>query len=122
MNMFTVIHSYLQSFMLIMLPLAGMMLVFYSSYQLWRDLRGADKKKVRDRLQDDRLRDRAKDSVSILRSQSRKKLYETILEQIHITRQIQGWVSQANLDISGAKFLANLLIGVAALVAFGLLL
>jgi len=123
MGNFGPVLSYMKTIMLMLLPVAGMMLVFYSAYQLVRDLRGSEKRKVRDRLSEERTRQKVKRiEQSILRRTGRKKLYEPILEKISIARKIQRWVEQANLNISSATLIVNLLIGAAAIVAIGLML
>lgn len=117
------VFSYLQTILLMLLPVGGMMLVFYSAYQLINDFRGSEKKKVRDRLRDDRAREKAKAAEkSILRDiRDHKRLYETVFEQVSVTRKIQRWVEQADMGISGAKLLLTLVLAAGGIVGIGLL-
>jgi len=122
MNVFSTLNSSIAGIMLIMLPIAGMMLVFYSGYQLWRDLRGADKRKVLERLKEERVRQKVKTAQgSLLRSSDSNKLYSKIVEQISLAKKVQRWVEQSNLPISGAKLLVNLFLGTSLILAVGLL-
>jgi len=120
---FATITSYIQTAMLMLLPIAGMMLVFYSAYQIWNDFHGGDRKKVVERMRDEQARKRVKSvEMSILRNRSGgKKLYETILEQISLTQRIQTWISQADLPFSGARMILNLILAAAVVFTGGLL-
>lgn len=123
MSGFSVVSQYMQSIMLVLLPIAGMMLVFYSAYQLYNDLSRADKKKIRERLKEEQGRAKAKKTeTSILRRHDQKKLYEQVLERVKATRKLQTWLNQAGLDMSGPKLLLGLMLGAAVAVSLGLLL
>lgn len=119
MENFALVSKYIQSILLMLLPIAGMMLVIYSGWQLYNDLRQADRRKLRDRMRDDRMRSRSKQSQqSILRNPHSRSVYEKMIEKMSLTRKIQKWCVQADFSFTGAKLLGILLIAAAA--AFGL--
>lgn len=124
MEGFAAFSSYIQSVMVVLLPVAGMMLVFYSGYQLWRDLRNVEKKKIIERLRDERVRQKAKAvEQSLLRNQhGDTKFHKKLLEQVSLTRKLQGWIEQADLNLSGAKVFVNLLIASALILGFGFMI
>jgi tight adherence protein B len=119
MENFALVSKYIQSILLMLLPVAGMMLVIYSGWQLYNDLRQADRKKLRDRMREDRMRARTRSSQqSILRNPHSRSVYEKMVEKISLARTIQKLCVQADFEITGAKLLGILLIVAAAL--FGL--
>jgi len=120
---FAVINYYLQKAVLVVMPVAGVMLVVYSAYQLWTDLRGTEKKRVKDRLKEERARKKAKAAEeSFLRSTaSQHPFYEKLLGNLSVAGKLQKWTEQANLDVAGAKLLVNLLLAGAVVFTVGLL-
>jgi len=120
----SVINSYLSSIMVVMLPLAGMMLVFYSAYMLWRDLRGGDKKRILERLRDEDVRRQTKKLEQSIRKQSKSNyaFYETIFNQISLTKKVERWIEQANLNMYAQSFLLKIFVAAGAIVGLGLVM
>jgi tight adherence protein B len=121
---FAELSSHIQSVLMVLMPVAGMMLVFYSGYQLWNDLRNIEQKRIRDRLKDERIRQKSNVvEQNILRQlHGDNKFYEKLLNQISLTRKLQRWIDQADFDFSAPKTLLYLGIGSAAILAVGFLL
>jgi tight adherence protein B len=109
---------------MVLMPVAGMMLVFYSGYQLWNDLRNIEQKRIRDRLKDERIRQKSNVvEQNILRQlHGDNKFYEKLFNQISLTRKLQRWIDQADFDFSAPRTLLYLGIGSAAILAVGFLL
>ena len=97
MGTFAVVSAYIQKIALVLMPLAGMMLIFYSAYQLWKDLRGAERKKIRERLREEESRKKAKKiEMSIAKqTKSEQSIFDAILGQISLTQKLEVWIQQA---------------------------
>jgi tight adherence protein B len=110
--------------MIILLPLAGMMLVFYSLFMLWRDLRGGDKKRILERLrEEDVLRHSKKLEQSIRKqSQSEQAAFSSILNQISLTKKVERWIEQANLNWYATSFLLKIFVSAGVVAGGGLIL
>ncbi len=106
MGTFAVVNAYIKQAMLILMPVAGIMLVFYSGYQLWKDLRGAERKKIRERLREDASRKKAKKAeLSITKQKAEQSIFAQILGKISITKKLEQWIQQANLNLEATQFL-----------------
>ena len=123
MGTFAVINAYIKEAMLILMPLAGMMLIFYSGYQLWKDLRGSDRKKIRERLREDAVRKQVKKAeLSITKQKSEQFFLSNILNRISITQKLEKWIVQANLNLESTQFLVWISSSAAIIGIGGLLL
>ncbi len=124
MGSISVISAYAKSIMLVLMPLAGMMLIFYSGFQLWKDLRGADRKKIRERLREDESRQRAKKLEQSIARQSKqeKPFFERAIQQVTLTKKIDKWISQANWNIEATQFLTFIAVAVSVIFIGGILL
>jgi tight adherence protein B len=113
--MFDLLNKYVTSAFLVLLPIAGMMLIFYSAYQLWRDLRGAEKRKIRERLNEDAMQKKAKRFEQSIRKQDNidSTLFVGLLKNISLTKKVDKWIEQADVDIVSTRFL--LVVGMSAL-------
>jgi tight adherence protein B len=119
------INQILGSFMMALLPIAGTMLVCYSAYQLWKDLRGADRKKIRERLKEDEASRQAKrieQSIRKMNTAEKTNGFEGILNKFSLTKKVDGWIEQANASFSATKFLINIGIAVVIVFAVGMFL
>ncbi len=123
MGTFAVINAYVKEAMLILMPLAGMMLIFYSGYQLWKDLRGKDRRKIRERLREDAIRKQVKKAeLSITKQKSEESVLTHILNKISITQKLEKWIVQANLSIEATQLLIWVASAATLFVVAGLLL
>ncbi len=123
MSGFDAIKDCLSNMMLVLMPIAGMMLIFYSAYQLWKDVRGADRKKIRDRLKENDARRTKRIEQSIRKAANNEKTgFEEILSRISLTKQIDRCIEQTNASFTSTKFLMNVGIAVIAVLAVGFLM
>jgi len=108
---------------LIVLPLIGCTLVVVAIFQLIRDLRSADEKKLLDRLKDGRGGKKKEDvHESILRrkdTETEHGLLEGTLSKLSFVPKLQRTLDQANVDWKASRVLVNLF-GIASLAGFGL--
>jgi tight adherence protein B len=121
MSSFIVIKEYMISFFLILMPVAGMMLIFYSAFTLWKDLRSGEKRKIRERLREEEARRQSKklDQSIMKQTKSDTSLFERIVRQISLTRKIDKWIVQADMDLTPAQLLTRTLIAVAVVAGVG---
>ncbi len=111
-------NQMINSIMMALLPIAGTMLVCYSAYQLWKDLRGSDRKKIRERLKEDEASRQAKrieQSILKMNAAEKKNGFEGLLKKLSLTRKVDSWIEQANYTFTATKFLLN--IGIAVVFA-----
>lgn len=124
MGSLSVIQSYATTIFLILMPVAGMMLIFYSAFTLWKDLRDGEKKKIRERLRDEAVRKQAKKIEQSIMKQTKVdfSFVERLLRQMSLTRKIDKWLLQADLDLTLAKLFTRIAIGAAVVAGIGLFL
>jgi len=123
MGNFAVIKDYLISIFLVLMPVAGMMLIFYSAYTLWRDVRGVERKKIRDRLREEDARRQAKKAEqSILKDTRNQSIFETILPKLSLTKKIDKWIEQTNVNFTATRFLMNIILASVIVLVAGILL
>lgn len=124
MSSFAVINSYLSSFMLVLMPVAGMMLIFYSVFTLWKDVRGTDRKKIRERLREEDARNHAKRVEQSIAKQSNSEtsLFKQIFGQAGLTKKIDKAIVQADFTFTAESFLTKIFIAVVVILALGFLL
>ncbi|MFA5866278.1 MAG: type II secretion system F family protein [Phycisphaerae bacterium] len=122
MSSLDLINSYITSIMIVLMPLAGMMLISYSAYTLWKDLRGSERKKIQQRLREDDTKHIKKIEQSIAKAnKSQKTFVEIMLHRISLTRKMDQWIVQADLDMTGTKFLTKVSLATAVVFIIGLL-
>jgi tight adherence protein B len=104
------------------LPLAGSMLLFYGIYQVIAETKSVNRKKMQDRLRENRPR-REKAAMKITRrgamGQS-KSFADAVIGKFKFTPKLQTLLSQADLDWSASQTMLNLF-GAALLVVVGML-
>jgi tight adherence protein B len=124
MSSFSALNGIIHNVMLALLPIAGAMLIFYSVYQLWKDVRGTDRKKIRERLKDDEARRQAKRIEQSIRKMnaSDKSPLENILNKLSLTQKVDKWIEQANVSFSATKFLMNVALATVGVFIIGLFL
>jgi tight adherence protein B len=113
MSGFAAIQDYIGNIMLVLLPVAGMMLVFYSAYQLWKDVNGGERKRIRERLKENDAKRNKRIEQSIRKAANDEKTtLEQILSKISLTQQIDRCIEQTNATFTSTKFLVNVAIAV----------
>jgi len=118
------ISSLFSNLIIALMPLAGMMLICYSGYQLWRDLRGTERKKIQERLREDDARRQTQKLEQSIRKQNpnEKTFFELLIGRISLTGKIDRWIEQANVNFTAARFLRNVGLATLAAVVIPLLL
>ena len=97
---------------MMILPIAGAMFLAWSAVSLYLDLKGGDRRKIVERMQEQASLKEAKAvEKSILRQKGlvTAQGYERLLQKVNIIRKIQRMLDQANLLWSAPRFLINLL-------------
>jgi tight adherence protein B len=124
MSSFAVMNSYIAGFLLILMPIAGMMLVFYSVVTLLKDVRGADRKKLRDRLREEDARKHANRIEQSIAKQANPdtNLARQLLARISLTKKIAKALLQADLNFSAESFLTKIFIIVIIILGIGFFL
>jgi tight adherence protein B len=94
-------------------PLAGSVLIAFGVFQLVRDLRQTDRKKLRDRLKDGsaissrRAAEQARNSLLRRRTDVSGKGLLAVVSRLHFIPKLQRLLDQANIDWSPARMLVN---------------
>jgi tight adherence protein B len=124
MSSFAVINSYLSSFMLILMPIAGMMLIFYSVVTIWKDVRGADRKKIRERLrEEDALKHAKRVEQSIAKqANTETSVFKQVLGRASLTKKIDKAIVQADFSFTAESFLTKIFILVVVILGAGFFL
>lgn len=123
MSGFDAIKDYLGNMMIILMPIAGTMLIFYSAYQLWKDVQGGDRKRIRERLKENDAKRNKRIEQSIRKAASGEKtMVEELLGRISLTKQIDRCIEQTNATFTSTKFLMNVGIAVLAILVVGVLM
>ncbi len=123
MSTFEVINAYIQKSMLILMPLAGITLIVFSAYQLWKDLRKNERKKIKERLREEKIKKQVKKIELAIHGQTAPtNIIEQILAKISITQKLDRWIQQANVDLAATKLLIWISCGVLSWLILALLM
>ncbi len=124
MSSFAVINSYLSSIMLILMPVAGMMLLFYSVFTLWKDIRGTDRKKIRERLREEDALKHAKRVEQSIAKQANTDtgVLKQLLGRVSLTKKIDKAIVQADFGFTAESFLTKIFIAVVIILGGGFFL
>lgn len=104
--------SHIQTVALLILPIAGVMFLAWSAVSLYLDLKGGDRRKIVQRMQEQAsLKGEEAVKKSILRQTKLASTqgYERFLQKVNIIRKIQRMLDQGNIPWSAPRFLVNLL-------------
>lgn len=117
--------SKLGSFLFLMMPMAGAVLLALGIFQVIMDLRTAKTRRIIDRLSESRPSAKARQvKESLLRKRAANQaggVIETLISRMHIVGKVQRMLDQADVNWSASRLLMNLT-GLAVLVGIGTVL
>jgi len=121
---FSVINSYIASITMILLPVEGMMILFYSIFMLYRDMRGGDKKRILERLREEEVLKHTRKLEQSIRKQSQSEtpILEKLFSQISLTKKVERWIEQANVNMYATSFLLKVFVATGLVLGVGFLM
>lgn len=115
MGTFSVVSAYVQKIILILMPIAGITLIVFSVYQVWRDLSYSNRRKIKERLKEEKIKKQAK-KIELLLSKENipRNFFDKLLSKVSLTQNLDKWIQQADVDLIATRVL--LWIGLAILI------